>query len=155
MLRGQFQVPQTYGLTTTPLPAKFRQSGVFGGRVWCGRDVQFSAHFRIRALTRFISVMQSIVACWSVCLSRIASSYRMLRAAVTPIACTWSTNTLLGASFNASSSVVTLCPVSMPDAFPNYGQVGLKTGIPWRDRARHSAQAKLLGFDFIRESSRI
>jgi hypothetical protein len=66
----------------------------------------------------------------------------MLRAAVTPIACTWSTNTLLGASFNASSSVVTLCLVSMPDAFPNYGQVGLEIGIPSRHRARHYAQSE-------------
>ena len=42
-LCDRFQVPQTYGLTTTPLPEKFRQSGVFGDRVCCGEDVQFCA----------------------------------------------------------------------------------------------------------------
>jgi hypothetical protein len=34
---------RTYGLTTTPLPERFRQSGVFGGRVCCGLDVRFCA----------------------------------------------------------------------------------------------------------------
>jgi hypothetical protein len=41
-LHKRFPVRRTYGLKTTPLPAKFRQSGVFGGRVCCGGDVQFS-----------------------------------------------------------------------------------------------------------------
>src|SRR3954462_7328889 len=113
LLHGQFQMPQTYGLTTTPLPEKFRQNGVFGNRVWCGRDVQFCARIRIRTLLRCISAMQSLAACWSVCLSRIASSYRMLRAVATPIACTWSANTLLGTSFSANSLAMTRCSVSM------------------------------------------
>src|SRR3954466_13037947 len=39
----QFQVLQPYGLTSTPLPARFRQSSVSGGCVFCGEDVQFCA----------------------------------------------------------------------------------------------------------------
>jgi hypothetical protein len=41
--------------------------------------------------------MQSIFACRSVYLSRFASSYKMLRAVVTLIACTWSRSASSGA----------------------------------------------------------
>jgi hypothetical protein len=119
-----------YSLMITPLPEKLRKREIFN---YCMSFVlfsQFCVRLRIRALIRFISVMQSIAACWSICLSRIASSYKMQQAVVAPITCTWSTNTSSGALFSTSSLVMTLCPVSIPDSFPSYGRVGLKIGAP-------------------------
>jgi hypothetical protein len=70
-------VPQTYGLKTTPLPEKFRQSGVFDGRVFYGWDVQFCARLcpecrhvgRISVSIRSIRVRQSVAVRWSECCS--------------------------------------------------------------------------------------